>query len=217
MDFHVSPAALIPRPETEFLLDHVLSALSQNHFHPQHVLDLCTGSGVIAAVLAKELPSAAVTASDCSWDALAVARRNLLRHNVAERVRLLCADLLTAFPTAPLFDLIVSNPPYIKAGDLSGLQAEVRDWEPHSALSGGVSGMEIIETICTKAADVLRPGGWLFMEIGADLSEETEQALRQAGCYEQIRIVPDWAGRPRAAQGNKTESKHSLAQRRISA
>ena len=205
MDFHVSPAVLIPRPETEFLLEHVLSTLSQNHFHPQHVLDLCTGSGVIAAVLAKELPAAAVTASDCSQDALAMARRNLLRHNMAERVQLLCADLLTAFPAAPFFDLIVSNPPYIKAGDLPGLQAEVRDWEPHLALSGGSSGMEVIETICAKAAHCLRPGGWLFMEIGADLGAETEQVLQRAGCYEQVKIVPDWAGRPRATQGRKRQ------------
>ncbi len=205
MDFHVSPAVLIPRPETEFLLEHVLRTLSQNHFQPRHVLDLCTGSGVIATVLAKELPAAAVTASDCSQDALAVARRNLLRHNMTERVQLLCADLLTAFSAAPFFDLIVSNPPYIKAGDLPGLQAEVLDWEPHLALSGGSSGMEVIEIICTKAAACLRPGGWLFMEIGADLGAETEQVLRQAGCYEQVRIVPDWAGRPRAAQGRKRQ------------
>ncbi|CAK8717880.1 Release factor glutamine methyltransferase [Candidatus Electronema halotolerans] len=205
MDFYVSPAVLIPRPETEFLLEHVLSTLSQEQFHPCHVLDLCTGSGVIATVLAKELPSAAVTASDCSLDALAVARRNLLRHNMAEQVRLLCADLLTAFSAAPFFDLIVSNPPYIKAGDLPGLQAEVRDWEPHLALSGGSSGMEAIETICAKAAACLRPGGWLFMEIGADLGAETEQALQRAGCYEQVRIAPDWAGRPRVAQGKKRQ------------
>ena len=203
LDFHVSPAVLIPRPETEFLLEHVLSTLSQKQFHPRHILDLCTGSGVIAAVLAKELPAAAVTASDCSLDALTVARRNLLRHDLAERVQLLCADLLTAFPAAPLFDLIVSNPPYIKAGDLPGLQAEVRDWEPHSALSGGSSGMAVIEIICAEAAKCLRPGGWLFMEIGADLGKETEQVLRQAACYEQIKIVPDWAGKPRAAQGKR--------------
>lgn len=206
MDFHVSPAALIPRPETEFLLEQVLSTLAKEQFQPRHILDLCTGSGVIAAVLAQELPAAQITASDCSSDALALARRNLLRHNSAERVQLLCADLLTAFPVAPLFDLIVSNPPYIKAGDLSDLQAEVRDWEPRLALSGGVSGMDIIETICAEAAEQLQLGGWLFMEIGADLGKETEQALLQAGCYEQIKIAPDWAGRPRAVQAKKKQT-----------
>ncbi len=198
MEFLVSPAVLIPRPETEFLLEYVLATLPQE---PRQMLDLCTGSGIIAAVLAKELPAAAVTASDCSLAALAVAQANLRRHGLAERVSLFCADLLAAFPPAPLFDLIVSNPPYIKAGDIPALQPEVRDWEPHLALSGGSSGMDAISLICTEAAARLRPTGWLFMEIGADLGEAVEQALLGAGCWEQVRILPDWAGKPRVAQG----------------
>jgi len=203
MEFLVSPAVLIPRPETEFLLERVLSTLTQE---PRHVLDLCTGSGVIAAVLAKELPQAAVTAADCSRPALAVAQANLRRHELEDRVNLLCADLLTAFRPAPLFDLIVSNPPYIKADDIPALQPEVRDWEPHLALSGGPSGMEIIELICVQAARLLRPGGWLFMEIGADIAAETETALRSEGVYEQVKVLPDWAGRPRVAQGRRVSS-----------
>lgn len=202
MDFLVSPSVLIPRPETEFLLEHVLSTLA-NKEPPRLVLDLCTGSGVIAAVLAKELPEAEVTASDYSLDALAVAQTNLRRHGLEDRVRLLCADLLAAFRPEPLFDLIVSNPPYIKAGDIPALQPEVRDWEPHLALSGGPSGMEIIELICAQAAPLLRPSGWLFMEIGADIAAETEAALRRKGIYEQIKVLPDWAGRPRVAQGRR--------------
>ncbi len=198
MEFLVSPAVLIPRPETEFLLEHVLSTLPQE---PHQVLDLCTGSGIIAAVLAKELPAATVTASDCSLAALAVAQANLRRHGLENRVRLLCADLLAAFSPAPLFDLIVSNPPYIKAGDIPALQPEVRDWEPHLALSGGPSGMDAISLICTAAAARLRPTGWLFLEIGADLGGAVEQALLDAGCWEQVRILPDWAGKPRVAQG----------------
>jgi len=200
MEFLVSPAVLIPRPETEFLLSHVFATLTAAQQCPQHVLDLCTGSGVIAAVLAKELPTAEVTASDCSANALAVAQANLRRHGLECRVRLLCADLLTAFQSAPLFDLIVSNPPYIKAGDIPHLQPEVRDWEPHLALSGGPSGMEAVATICAQATAYLRPQGWLFMEIGADIGAETEQALVATGQYEAIRILPDWAGRPRVAQ-----------------
>lgn len=203
MEFLVSPAVLIPRPETEFLLEHVLSTLNKKNSRPQQVLDLCTGSGVIAAVLAKELPDAAVTASDCSLNALAVAQANLRRCGLESRVRLLCADLFAAFKPEPLFDLIVSNPPYIKAGDIPHLQPEVRDWEPHLALSGGASGMEIIELICAQAALLLRPGGWLFMEIGADIAAETEAALRSEGVYEQVKVLPDWAGRPRVAQGRR--------------
>ena len=198
MDFLVSPAVLIPRPETEFLLERVLSTLTQK---PRRVLDLCTGSGIIAAVLAKELPEADVTASDCSVDALAVAQANLHRHGLEDRVSLLCADLLAVFRPEPLFDLIVSNPPYIKAGDIPSLQPEVRDWEPHLALSGGPSGMEAVERICAGAAKLLLPGGWLFLEIGADIAAETEAALRGEGVYEQVKVLPDWAGRPRVTQG----------------
>ena len=206
MDFLVSPAVLIPRPETEFLLEHTLATLNKENSRPRQVLDLCTGSGVIAAVLAKELPEAEVTASDYSLDALAVAQANLRRCGLEDCVSLLCADLLAAFKPAPLFDLIVSNPPYIKAGDIPHLQPEVRDWEPHLALSGGASGMEIIELICAQAARLLRPGGWLFMEIGADIAAETEAALRRKGVYEQVKVLPDWAGRPRVAQGRVSSS-----------
>ena len=211
MEFLVSPAVLIPRPETEFLLEHVLSTLAKERSCPQQALDLCAGSGVIAAALAKELPAAAVTAADCSSDALAVAQANLRRHRLERRVRLLCADLLSAFRPEPLFDLVVSNPPYIKEEDIPGLQPEVRGWEPHLALSGGPSGMEIIERICVQAAPLLRPGGWLFMEIGADIAAETEAALRRAGVYEQVKVLPDWAGRPRVAQARRSVVPASLA------
>lgn len=214
MDFFVSPAVLIPRPETEFMLEHVLSALAKEQSRPQQALDLCTGSGVIAAVLAKELAETEVTASDCSFAALAVAQANLRRRQLEGRVRLLCADLLAAFRPAPLFDLIVSNPPYIKAGDIPQLQPEVRDWEPHLALSGGASGMRIIELICAQAIRLLRPGGWLFMEIGADIAAETEAALRREGVYEQVKVLPDWSGRPRVAQGRRALAVQAAASRK---
>jgi release factor glutamine methyltransferase len=201
LDFLVSQAVLIPRPETEFLLEHALSVLAENDCRPQHVLDLCTGSGVIATVLAKELPQAIVTAVDCSLAALRVAQSNLQQHQLTGRVHLLCADLLTAFSKATQFDLIISNPPYIKAGDIPTLQPEVRDWEPHLALSGGSSGMDIINLICEQAARHIRSSSWLFMEIGADIGPEAEQALLRGGLYEQVRVINDWAGRPRVAQG----------------
>jgi release factor glutamine methyltransferase len=207
LNFQVSHAVLIPRPETEFLLEHVFAVLAKEQHSPQPpqlVLDLCTGSGVIATVLAKELPQAKVIAADYSWEALLVARRNLLQHGLSERVQLLCADLLTPFcPTTPCFDLIVSNPPYIKSDCIPTLEPEVRDWEPHLALSGGSTGMDSINMICTTAAQHLRPGGWLFLEIGADLGAETEQALRQTGLYEHVKVVQDWSGRPRVAQGRR--------------
>lgn len=206
LDFLVTPAVLIPRPETEFLLSHALSTLQKGGKNsPRYILDLCTGSGAIAVVLAKEFSGAEVIAADFSLEALAVARKNISRHELAQRIRLVCADLLTCFRPAPLFDLIVTNPPYIKADDLPVLAPEVRDWEPHLALSGGRSGLDIIRRISRSAGQHLRPGGRLFMEIGADIGKETEQVFLQAGQYEQVKIVPDWAGRPRVLQAGKPE------------
>jgi len=202
LEFQVTPAVLIPRPETEFLLEHTLSTLAhvQPRYSPRRILDLCTGSGVIAVVLAREFAGAVVTAVDCSRQALQVARRNIVCHDLGERIDLVCADLLTPFRDGSCFDLIVSNPPYVLHGDLAGLEPEVRDWEPVLALSGGRTGLEIIDRICCKAALHLRPGGWLFMEIGADLEEAVADAFTSSGCYDQVRIIRDWAGRPRVLQ-----------------
>jgi release factor glutamine methyltransferase len=201
MDFLVSQDALIPRPETEFLLEHALAVLRADKSQPQQILDLCTGSGVIATVLAKELPLATVIAVDCSLPALRLAQRNVSHHQLDGRVHLLCADLLAALSQAMRFDLIISNPPYIKAGDIPNLQPEVRDWEPHLALSGGDSGVKVIDLLCAQAAQHLQPNTWLFMEIGADIGTETEQALLRDGLYEQVQIVHDWSGRPRIGKG----------------
>ena len=206
LDFYVTPAVLIPRPETEFLLEHMFSTLALERDIPElKVLDLCTGSGVIAVVLARELVHAAVTAADYSPDALALARKNIARHGLAERINLVCADLLNSFRSEQVFDVIVTNPPYVIAGDLPGLEPEVRDWEPEMALSGGKSGMDVIERICRGAVHHLKSGGWLFMEIGADLEEPVEYIFTSSGRYEQVRIVQDWAGRPRVLQAKFVE------------
>ena len=202
LDFQVTPAVLIPRPETEFLLEHTLSTLDRVRPRrgPRHILDLCTGSGVIAVVLALEFAGAAITAVDCSRQALQVARKNIVCHGLAERIDLVCADLLTSFRPALCFDLIVTNPPYVLSGDLAGLAPEVRDWEPVLALSGGKTGMDSIDRICRDAARHLQPGGWLFMEIGADMGESVVRIFTDSGRYEQVRIIRDWAGRPRVLQ-----------------
>jgi len=201
LDFYVAPAVLIPRPETEFLLEHVFSTLALERDIPEFkVLDLCTGSGVIAVVLAREFDHAAVTAADYSHDALSLAQKNIVRHGLTDRINLVCADLLTSFKIGQVFDVIVTNPPYVIAGDLPGLEPEVRDWEPELALSGGKSGMDVIDRICRGAVHHLKPGGWLFMEIGADLEEPVEKTFSSSGRYEQVGIVQDWAGRPRVLQ-----------------
>jgi release factor glutamine methyltransferase len=209
LEFLVSPAVLIPRPETEFLLEHCFFTLQQQQSsnpksdHPQRILDLCTGSGVIATVLAQEFPQSTVVASDYSQDALRVAQHNISRHHLKDRIQLLQADLLTAFSCTPTFDLIVSNPPYIKAGDISTLEPEVRDWEPHLALSGGNTGLESVVRICQDALPLLQSSGWLFMEIGADIGKETEQIFLEAEGYENVQVVADWAGHPRVLQAQR--------------
>ncbi len=201
LDFYVSPAVLIPRPETEFLLEHVITTLELDKEAAQPlVLDLCTGSGVIAVVLAREFPHACVIAADCSAAALEQAGKNVVCHGLTDRISLICADLLSPFAEEQVFDLIVSNPPYVLAGDLAGLAPEVREWEPELALSGGEKGMDVIVRICRQAADHLKVGGWLFMEIGADIEGPVLAVFSQSDRYEQVRVVRDWAGRPRVLQ-----------------
>ncbi len=208
LDFFVSPAVLIPRPETEFLLEHCFSTLQHNASgQPQRILDLCTGSGIIATILAKEFPRSEVIATDFSQEALGIASKNISHHDLNEQVHLLRADLLTAFARTPLFDLIVTNPPYVKAGDIPTLEPEVRDWEPHLALSGGNSGLNCVAHICEDAKSLLQPGGWLFMEIGSDIGQEVEQVFLKAGGYEQVKVVPDWAGQPRVLQARRKTDK----------
>lgn len=205
LDFQVTPAVLIPRPETEFLLEHTLSTLAkvQPQSSPRKILDLCTGSGVIAVVLAREFAGAAVTAVDCSWQALQVARKNIVCHGLAERIDLVCADLLTSFRPGFCFDLIVTNPPYVLSGDLAGLEPEVRDWEPVLALSGGTAGIDSIERICWNAALYLQPGGWLFMEIGADIEAPVVKVFTECGQYRRVSVSDDWAGKPRVLQAKR--------------
>ena len=201
LDFSVTPDVLIPRPETEFLLEQVLSVTGREEgFSPQKILDLCTGSGIIAVVLAREFCTASILAVDCSPKALAVAGKNINFHRVDQRINLLCSDLLSGLTRNSMFDIIVCNPPYVKLYDISGLEPEVRDWEPKLALSGGVSGMDIIGKICTQASSHLHRGGWLFVEIGADLEETVLGVFRSSGRYEQVRVVKDWAGNPRVLQ-----------------
>jgi release factor glutamine methyltransferase len=201
LEFYVNPAVLIPRPETEFLLEHVFATLAgDGNREVQHILDLSTGSGVIAGVLGHELDHTVITAVDRSHLALEVARENITLHGLAERVNLICADLLTSFKSDRMFDVIVTNPPYVIAGDLAGLEPEVRDWEPELALSGGERGMDVINRICLDCVNHLKPGGWLFMEIGADIEESVMSVFGSVGRYGQVKVVQDWSGRPRVLQ-----------------
>lgn len=179
-DFYVSPAVLIPRPETEMLIEQVKSLA------PRRVLDLCTGSGIIAITLQKEL-GCEVVASDISPDALIVARRNADRHRAT--VQLIESDLFENVTGS--FDVIVSNPPYIDEVVLKDL--DVAKFEPTLALDGGVKGLEVYRRIIKQAPKHLALGGHLVMEIGYDQAEELTQLLRAEG-FTSIEIFKDLAG-----------------------
>lgn len=201
LDFAVSPAVLIPRPETEFLLEQVLEACRGARV--AHALDLCTGSGVIAVVLAREL-GCAVVAADISEAALRMARNNSVRHMTADLVQPVCCDLFSGLHTRHPFDLIVGNPPYVAEEEIDGLEPEVGRSEPRLALSGGPGGMRCIARIAEAACRHLRPGGWIFLEIGATQGEDAARLFRSTvPGYGQVRVVDDWAGRPRVLRARR--------------
>ncbi len=201
MPFWVSPAVLIPRPETEFLLDRVLALVDPENLTKGALLDLCCGSGVIATVLAKETRNR-IIASDISPLALEVTRSNLHRHGLAERVALVEADLFSAFRLRRDFSLIVSNPPYVSHFELeNNLEPEVAKHEPRLALDGGVGGMDFILRICREVPKLLCSGGQLFMEIGADQGDAARllftEVSKESLPFEKIDILLDYSGRER--------------------
>ena len=201
MPFFVSPSVLIPRPETEFLLDRVLALVAPENLRDGALLDLCCGSGVIAAVLAKETGKRMV-ASDISPLALEVTRANLSRHGLAWKVALVEADLFSAFRRRRQFSLIVSNPPYVRRYDLeNNLEPEVARHEPRLALDGGERGMDFLLRIRQEVPEFLCPGGQLFMEIGADQGEAAHllftEEMKNIPGFEKVEILVDYAGRDR--------------------
>lgn len=202
LSFEVTPAVLIPRPETELLVETALEFL-KNCSRTVHLLDLGTGSGVIPIVLARELPRSLVYSLDCSPAALSVAIRNARRHGVADRVRFIASDWLQGIRPIPFFDVVISNPPYIDCQVLAELQPEVKDFEPRLALDGGQGGLEVIERLIRDAAGVLKSGGRLFMEIGFDQRDKVAAIVTAIGHYENIRIRRDYAGHPRILQAQK--------------
>jgi release factor glutamine methyltransferase len=186
----VDRRVLIPRPETELLVETALRRAP----HARRVLDVGTGSGAVAAALARELPRATVWASDCSLGALAVARGNCARHALG--IRLLASDLLAAVRGRST-DLVVSNPPYVSEPDLAAVAPEVREFEPREALAAGVDGLAVLRRLVADGARVLVPGGWLLVEIGAGQATMVQRLFEATGCYTETVIEHDHAGIPR--------------------
>jgi len=200
LEFEVGPEVLIPRPETEFLVEAVLRLLRREETAcPRwQVLDLGTGCGVIGICLAKEETGVQVVATDVSPAALVIARRNACRLGVAERVAFVAGDLFSplACPQA-IFDVVVSNPPYVPAGDFARLCPEVTVFEPRVALDGGKDGLEVIRRIVREAPEYVRPGGYLALEIGAGQLLQVLGLLEACRRYSGAFWVRDYAGIPR--------------------
>jgi release factor glutamine methyltransferase len=190
--FEVTPAVLIPRPETELLVEAALERLADGGT----ALDLGTGSGAIAIALAHERPAARVAAGDASAQALEVARANAARHGA--RVRFERSDWFSAFGVER-FDVVVSNPPYIASGDPHLAQGDLR-FEPRDALEAGPTGLECLERIAAAALEHLAPGGWLLLEHGHDQGEACVSLLKGLG-YDGVRDRIDLAGVSRVVQG----------------
>lgn len=193
----VTPAVLVPRPDTEVLVEEALKRLPADD---GRVLDVGTGSGAIALALASEKPQLQVVGLDASSEALAVARDNAAALGLAGRVEMVAGDLF-ALPTGP-WSLLVSNPPYIPTGELAGLMPEVRDFEPAAALDGGADGLECYRALARQAPLLLEPGGWLLVEVGQGQAGEVEALLSAAGLVETT-IRDDYAGIPRVVAARK--------------
>ena len=197
LKFRVSPDVLIPRPETEHLVEAVLARVERDT--PLRIADVGTGSGAIAVALAHALPQAQVTALDISPAALAVARSNAEIHCVSDRIRLLKSDLLEAL-TGERFDMIVSNPPYVADDEV--LEPQVHEYEPASALFAGAEGLDIYRRLIPEAQRALKPGGWLLLEIGHGQRDALAKLL---AAWDNVSFIADLQGIPRVACAQRAE------------
>lgn len=198
LDFEVSEDVLIPRPETELLVETALKLLP--NASASFICDVGTGSGCVAVTLLHERSNTCGMAIDISPAAIEVARRNAARHAVTERLEFLNSDCFVEVDKETVFDLIVSNPPYIPVGDLENLQREVRDYEPHLALEAGPDGLSTIRRLLADAGTYLKPGGHLLFEIGFDQRAAVENLIAPmvfSGSWNLLDIYPDLQGIPR--------------------
>ena len=201
LPFVVTGAVLVPRPETEGLVVRTLDLLKTAT--APRVIDVGTGSGAIAVTLARRLPRATLVATDISPEALAVARENAARHGVAERIGFVACDLVAAPEAAGPWDVIVSNPPYVREDEYESLPRDVRLHEPRAALVSGPTGVEVVARLAAAAADSRAPGGWLLSEIGPAVAASAEAVLdAQPGLVREA-TLPDLANLPRILQARR--------------
>ena len=211
LEFEVTRDVLIPRPETEHLVEVALERLGARREEALRIADVGTGSGCVAVALAKELSRARVTATDISPAALQVAARNAARHGVAECVEFREMNLLSSLPAASRlpegtrFDLIVSNPPYVGRNEEAELQREVRDHEPAQALYGGADGLDLYPALVSQAESLLEAGGIFAVELGHGAADRVRSLFRD-GAWTELAVTPDLAGIPRVLSAQRVSS-----------
>lgn len=200
LQFQVGPGVLIPRQDTELLVETVLDYCKRSGQN-LNILDMCTGSGCIAVSIAYHYPGCLVTAADVMPDALDIASGNAERNGVSHRISFIESNLFSNIPKTE-FDVIVSNPPYIRSGDIPALQTEVRDHEPIKALDGGSDGLCFYRSIIDTSPMYLKIGGLLAFEVGYDQASEVAALMAGSGRYHDIRIHKDLAGIDRVVSGS---------------
>jgi len=194
LTFRVTGDVLVPRPETEILIDEALKkAAAFDRTAPLIAIDLCTGSGCIAVAFAKEAPLWRVCATDISPAALKIAEENAIRNEVADRIKFIEGDLFAPLDNIKA-SLVLSNPPYVTAAEMKELEPEVREWEPAAALYGGEDGLDFYRRIIAEAGAHLLPGGFLVMEIGWGQARAIRGLLEKEGRFIDIKIRKDYAG-----------------------
>lgn len=189
--------ALIPRPETQALVDEAVAAIKTVTDHPPLVADACTGSGCVAIAITSQAPTVIAHACDIDTDALALAAENIERTSLADRISTFEGDLLAALPEGERYDAIVANPPYIPDDEWEAVAPNVKDHEPTHALRGGRDGLDLVRPLIEQAADRLRPGGLLAIEVATARAGEALRGLTADDRYRDAQIVRDFAGRPR--------------------
>jgi release factor glutamine methyltransferase len=199
--FVVTPDVLIPRPETEMVVEETLRCVARSGLARPRIFDCCTGSGCLAVTLALEVAEAQVRASDLCARALEVAAENLRLHNLERRIKLFEGDLLRALPqNAQRYDFVVSNPPYVATDSGPRPEEGVVHYEPNLALFGGRDGMDLLKRLAVEAPHHLNPGGWLILEMAPFQIEGMEAFLQEQG-YQHTQITPDLSGLPRVLSG----------------
>ena len=201
LSFEVDDRVLVPRPETEIIVEEVLAICKAVKGKVLRILEIGAGSGVISVSLASELKEALFWATDISEGALAVAERNAARHGVSGRITFLRGDLFA--PVSGSFHIIVSNPPYIPEDEFDGLPPDIRQFEPRVALVGGSDGIEVHRKLIRQAVSFLEEGGWIFLEIGAGQRRRTEQILKTVGSYDEIGFRKDYGGADRVVRARR--------------